>query len=180
LDTIRLGLGSIAPEEVSSLANERQSLSEEVHRLRDEVHASLTAQAERDRLVEERLHWESELNLSRAERELLVNQLRDLDHDLAASRADNERLRSETRNCRSHGERPVLGILSDETVDEADRSETAVATSAGAHESATTELEELRVQLAEITQRLEHAEDLNREMAAMLRGMGIRWQPTWA
>jgi predicted Zn finger-like uncharacterized protein len=45
---------------------------------------------------------------------------------------------------------------------------------------ATAELENLRVQFADVSQRLDHAEQLNHEMAAMLRGMGVRWQPTWA
>ena len=35
-------------------------------------------------------------------------------------------------------------------------------------------------ELSDVTQRLEHAEDVNREMADMLRGMGIRYEPTWA
>jgi DNA-directed RNA polymerase subunit M/transcription elongation factor TFIIS len=61
LETIRAALGTIAPEEVGSLANERQSLSAEVHRLRDEIHVALATQSEHDQLVAERQRWVSEL-----------------------------------------------------------------------------------------------------------------------
>ena len=177
LGTIRVALGSIAPEEVGSLANERQSLSEEVHRLREEVHALVANRAERDRLIAERLEWESERDISRAERERLVNELRDRDHELAAVRAENERLREADQADLGERHVPVLSVASDESGADAIRSQTAGRMIEG---TCTLEIDELRAQLADAIQRLERAEDLNREMAGTLRGMGLRYEPTWA
>jgi predicted Zn finger-like uncharacterized protein len=177
LDTIRLALGSIAPEEVGPLANERHSLSEEVHRLRDEVHALVADRAERDRLIAERLDWESEREISRAERDRLVSQLRDRDDELAAIREENERSREAHQADPSERDAPVLSVASDESGADAAQSQAADRMSEG---TCTAEIDELRSQLADAIQRLERAEDLNREMAGTLRGMGLRYEPTWA
>jgi predicted Zn finger-like uncharacterized protein len=177
LDTIRLALGSIAPEEVGPLANERHSLSEEVHRLRDEVHALVADRAERDRLIAERLDWESERDNARAERDHLVSQLRDRGDELAAVREENERLRVAYQADPGERDAPVLSVDSDESVADVARSQTASRMIEGTR---TFEIDELRAQLADAIQRLERAEDLNREMADTLRGMGVRYEPTWA
>jgi predicted Zn finger-like uncharacterized protein len=180
LDTIRLALGSIAPEEVGELAGDRQSLSEEVHRLRDEVHTLIADRAERDRLVAERLQWESELHLSRTERDRLVDQLRERDDELAGLCAEIERLRDGVQAGEANGEGPTLNVFSEHTPPDADRSTRTADLASNVPEASETELEELRAQLADANLRLEHAEDRNREMSAMLRGVGIRWEPTWA
>ena len=95
LETIRAALGTVSPEAVSSLESERQSLGAEVHRLRDEIRASLAAQSERDQLVAERQRWVSDLELAHAERDALINQLRERDDRLEAARADHDRLHVE-------------------------------------------------------------------------------------
>ena len=92
IEAIRAALGTIAPEEVGALADERQSLVEEVHRLRDEIHASLATQSERDQLVADRQRWESDLDLAHAERDLLARELSERDDQLEAARADHDRL----------------------------------------------------------------------------------------
>jgi predicted Zn finger-like uncharacterized protein len=177
LETIRLALGSIAPEEVGPLASERHSLSEEVHRLRDEVHALVADRAERDRLISERLDWESERDISRVERDRLVDQLRDRDDELAAVRAENDGLKEAHRAEPGERDAPDLSVDSDESVADVARSQTA---GRMIEETSTAEIDELRAQLADAIQRLERAEDLNREMAGTLRGMGLRFEPTWA
>ena len=166
LDTIHTALGTIAPHEVGTLADQRQSLAAEVHRLRDEIHALLAAQSERDQLAAEWQRKDAALTLARTECETLASQLRDRDNQLVIARCENDSHRVESP---------------DETKDNDESSRTVVHRSASEPtDDLAAELEDLRLQFAEISQRLEHAEHLNHEMGAMLRGMGIRWQPSWA
>ncbi len=269
LEAIRTALGTIAPEEVGSLANERQSLGEEVHRLRDEMSASLSTQLERDQLLAERQRWNSDLDRAHAERDLLARQLSERDDQLEAARADHDCLSAERntalseidqlrialahsdgmahgerdqlrlevdnlrreldraeqchraeldqlndqlaslreqqrrledendraqerrglddqssfasedfRSERSTGQRPVLGILSAESESEANPSSTDIVSSGGELSTTTAEIEGLRKQVAELGQRLDESEQLHREMAATLEGIGIRCWPT--
>jgi chromosome segregation ATPase len=165
LEAIRAALGTIAPHEVGTLADERESLAAEVHQLRDEIHALLSVQSERDQLAAERQRWDADLTLARSECENVTSQLRDRDNQLAWARAEYERLKADS---------------SDETEAHAEPSRTVVPMPAGENSDFAAELEELRAQFAEVNERLEHAEHLNHEMGAMLQGMGIRWQPSWA
>jgi uncharacterized Zn-finger protein len=268
LDSMRAALGSIAPEEVGSLANERQSLASEVRRLRDEIHATLATRSERDLLLEERQQWESERARADAERDLLVKQLAERDEHHTAARAEHERLtgelktalseieqlrialvqndeathhecdylRSEVENLRReleladerhreelgqlneqlagleqtqsrHGDEhyqpqerqesdaqlkfgsedlqrrrwaerpPVLGVFSDDVDGQVGPSGTGVLTSGGEGPTTTAEVDDLRSQLAELSQLLDESERLNREMATVLGGLGIRCRP---
>jgi DNA-directed RNA polymerase subunit M/transcription elongation factor TFIIS len=268
LETIRAALGTVAPEEVGSLANERQSLSAEVHRLRDEIHVSLATQSERDQLVAERQRWVSELDLAHAERDMLIKQLRERDDRLEEARADHDRLHverqtamtevdhlraalaqsddaahnernqlrreaddlrreldlaeqshrteldrlnnelgalqethrrlqdehnlvqerhgpydqssfaSETLRCeRTTGQPPVLGIVSEESESQAKSSTTGILTSGGERSITSGELESLHAQVEELGQRLDESERLQREMAAVLEGLGIGCRP---
>jgi DNA-directed RNA polymerase subunit M/transcription elongation factor TFIIS len=110
LDSMRAALGSIAPEEVGSLANERQSLADEVHRLRDEIQATLGTQSERDLLLAERQQWVLEHERADAERDLLVKQLAERDEHDAAVRSEHERLTGELKTALSEIEQLRISL----------------------------------------------------------------------
>ena len=98
VDAILAALGPIAPEEVGALVHERQSLAEEVDRLRDEIHALRDAQKERDQLIAERQQWSSELTLAHDERDVLAKEVKDRDDQLEAVRAEHDRSRAELQS----------------------------------------------------------------------------------
>ena len=153
LEVIRTALGTIAPEEVGSLANERQSLSAEVHRLRAEIHASLATQSELDQLVAERQRWASDLDLASWSRDRIAKQLSGRDSQLEAARADHDRLGSELQTAADEIEQFRLAL--------AQRDESA-------HNELRSEVENLRreLELAEQCHRAE-VDRLNDQLAAL-------------
>ena len=193
LESIRAALGTIAPEEVGSLANERQSLSAEVDRLRDEIPALFAAQSERDQLVAERQSWVSELDSAHAQHDLLKQQLNERDDRLESSRAEHNRLSVERQTALSEldqlrialaqndevthrecGGRHSEGIDANEIDARVEPTSTAVQGSIGEHSSSAAELEGLRARVAELSQQLDESEITHRAMAEVLEGIGIR------
>jgi len=92
LDTIRDRLGTISPDEVRTLAEERESLSTLVSHLRDEINGLLAERPARALLAEQLGQRDAELDSARAERERLTKQIEQRDQDLRTARADRELL----------------------------------------------------------------------------------------
>jgi predicted Zn finger-like uncharacterized protein len=89
LETIRAGLGTVAPEAVRPLAEERESLRAEVKRLLEQVDASSRAeQAARAEGAALRQQCDVELAEMRSERESLFSQVAQLSSDLEAAHAE--------------------------------------------------------------------------------------------
>jgi DNA-directed RNA polymerase subunit RPC12/RpoP len=197
LESIRAALGTISPEDVGTLANERQSLAEEVHRLREEILASLATQTERDQLVAERQRWVSDLDWAHSDCELLTKQLRDRDDQLEAARAAYDRLSIEWQTALTEVDQLRLAvshsveathhgcnqlhsarIVSNEIEAQPESTNTAILGSGGERHNTALELEGLRAQVAELSQRLDESEQSHREMAEVLEGIGIRCRTT--
>ena len=119
LDRIRAHLGTVAPEDVRNLAEERESLRAEVNRLgdanqvlRSEICAQnhLAAELERresdlttlrddcHRLGQQLKQRDDELNAVRAERESLSQQLKQSHDDIAAARVEHGLLRTQLQD----------------------------------------------------------------------------------
>jgi len=92
LDTIRACLDTISPEEVRPLAEERESLTAEVKRLRVEIDSLLAERPARAHLTAELAHRDGELKAARAERDLLTKQIAQRDNELKAARAERDLL----------------------------------------------------------------------------------------
>jgi hypothetical protein len=71
-----------------------------------------------------------------------------------------------------------LHVVSDQTGDESEPSNAVPLGSASDQRAPEPDLDELRAQVAELSNLLEESEHLNREMGAVLTGMGIRCLPT--
>jgi len=92
LDSIRDCLGTISPEQVRPLAEERESLRAEVNRLRDEMNVLVAERPARALLAAELAQRDVELTGARAERELLAKQIEQRDKDLRTVRAERDLL----------------------------------------------------------------------------------------
>jgi DNA-directed RNA polymerase subunit M/transcription elongation factor TFIIS len=73
---------------------------------------------------------------------------------------------------------PELHVVSDETGEQFEPAKTAVLELAGDQPMREAEVDDLRAQLTELRILLEESEHVNREMGAVLSGMGIRYQST--
>jgi DNA-directed RNA polymerase subunit M/transcription elongation factor TFIIS len=190
LEAIRGALGTIAPEEVGSLANDRHSLLAEVHRLRDEIHASLAAQSEHDQLVGEQQRLVSELDSAHTERDLLAKQLTERAHQIDVDRAEHERLIIEKQTFLDEIDQLRLAlaqsrdeqhdhllperVVSGEIGAQGEPLGTAIVDSGAPRATTAAELEALRAQVAELSVRLDESEQRHREMADVLEGIGIQ------
>jgi predicted Zn finger-like uncharacterized protein len=111
LDRIRAQLGTIAPEDVCNLVEERESLRAEVNRLSDANHLLCAERSAREHLAAELERRESELAAARAKHGLLSNHLQDalnevdqvrttLGERVDLMRNENDQLRAELESLR--------------------------------------------------------------------------------
>ena len=164
IDQLRLALA----QRDEATHNEHDQLRAEVENLRRELE------------VAEQCHH-AELERLNDQVAALVEKHRRLEdeYELAQERREFDDLTSENlRRERLTGQPPVLGIVSEDS--ESQAASTGIPTPGGEPGATAVELEALRAQVAELEQRLGESEQLHREMAAVLRGMGIHCRPTRA
>ena len=109
LTSIRAAIGSIAPDDVASLASERESLGAELRILRNKYEALLTDLSDRQGSIgrlEERVH---ELAPFQGERDALAEQVKAREFELDAVRANRDALttnlsRERAANVEAHSE----------------------------------------------------------------------------
>ena len=92
LNAIRAELGTIAPADVQSLASERESLSAEVERLREENHAMFAEQAKDQALITQLQQRVTEVIPIRQERDALAAKVKREEAALSAVRAEFDAL----------------------------------------------------------------------------------------
>ena len=140
---------------------------------RDRQCALLAALGERHRALEEQHQSVEEL----------CEQYQDRNQELFEAKerleVENHRLREslESQPATWAGSRPELHLVSNETSQQPDPSRIAILDPAAGCSTSAAELDDVRAQLEELKQRLDEAQHLNGEMAAVLAGMGIRCRP---
>jgi len=105
LETIRTGLGTISPQEVRPLAEERESLRAAVECLRDEIDALRAEESTRAQMAAELEQRNGELATARAERDLLAREVEERDEHLNDARAELDRLAALEHDARDEIER---------------------------------------------------------------------------
>jgi chromosome segregation ATPase len=93
LDGIRAHLGTVAPQDVQTVATERELLRSQIKRLSDVNQELFAERSAREQLAPEWERRESDFAAACAERDLFAQQLKQRDDDLDTARAENGRLR---------------------------------------------------------------------------------------
>jgi chromosome segregation ATPase len=160
LDTIRTLLGTVAPEEVQGIKDERESLRAELNVLREANHALNDEKSPREHLASDLERRESEIETGRVERDSLAERLKQREDELVAIRAECESHKQRFRQRDSElatlrAEHRSLGTQLQEALNEADQSRAAFEDRAHAFED---ERDKLRAELEALHGNLDRAD----------------------
>jgi chromosome segregation ATPase/ribosomal protein L37AE/L43A len=176
LDRIRGHLGTVAPEDIQGIKEERESLRAEVNGLRDSNRVLSAENAARAHVAAELERRESESATVRAEREALEQQLRQRHDELNSIRAERESLSQQLKQrgdelAAAGAEHDRLSIQLREVLSEVDQSRATLADRDHAfrdeNDKLRGEVENLRQALATAEQN--HRADLDRLNEQFLR-----------
>jgi predicted Zn finger-like uncharacterized protein len=187
LGRIRAHLGTIAPEDVCSLVEERESLRAEVERLRGALDlADATHRVERDRIHAELATLNDQHRQLRDQQEStdqLCKQYLERNQELVQA---HNRLESDfqlmlhtvrLQEQRAAEQLDRLGFPNGETADRANQSRSDNVNPAHALPALVAELEAVRAQVEDLKRRLDTAERNNRDLFETLKIAGIRYKP---
>jgi chromosome segregation ATPase/ribosomal protein L37AE/L43A len=177
LDRIRTHPGTVAPEDVRSLAAERESLRAEVKRLSDANQVLLVEKSARAHLAAELERRESDLAAVRAEHGRLSIQLQDALSEVdqvQSMRIENDKLRAAVDSLRQ-----ALALAEQSHLDDLHRLNEQLH---HAHEDdkLRAEVDAVRARVKELERRLDAAERINGDLVEFLGRAGIRSIPVRA